>query len=135
MKKLFMVAAIFSVVMISSTALAANWVYITTNEESGFDTYVDKDSIRHGITSKNFTRYNRSDGFSAYVDLRDNKSTIFLVGFWRENGKKHCKFLDAFEGNGTPLPYEDNFSDNSTEINERDTEALMVFDYVESNLP
>ncbi len=108
---------------------------VTTNEGAGYAVYVDKDSIKYGIASKNFTRYNRSDGFSAYIDLKDNKSTLFLVGFWRENGKKHCKLLDAFEGDGTPLPYEDHFPDEDTEINESDEGALALFDYVENNLP
>ena len=41
MKKLFMVAAIFSVVMISSTAFAANWVEVCTSKD--YVVYVEKD--------------------------------------------------------------------------------------------
>ncbi|MBQ6296568.1 MAG: hypothetical protein IJK81_02615 [Selenomonadaceae bacterium] len=134
MKKISILAAVLLIVAISSTALAANWVYIATREEAGFDVYVDKDSIRHGIHSAK-CNITRNDGFSAHIDLKDNQgSLIFLVWFWRENGKKHCKFLEVYDENGNSSPYESGFPDRGTEIAENDTETLMVFDYVENNL-
>ena len=137
MKKLFTLAAVLLIMAISSTALAANWVYIATLEEAGFDVYVDKDSIRHGINSAQ-CNITRNDGFSAHVDIKDRynqRSLIFLAWFWRENGKKHCQFLEVYDENGNSSPYESGFPDRGTEIAENDTETLMVFDYVENNLP
>ena len=133
MKKLFTLAAFLFAVAISSSALAANWVYVTTDEDAGYDVYVDKDSIRHGIHSTK-CNISRKDGFSAHIDIRDKykqESLIFLAAFWRENEKKHMDLLEFFDENGNSSP----FRSTGTEIYESDERGLALFDYVENNLP
>ena len=60
-------------------------MYVTTDEDAGYDVYVDKDSIRHGIHSTK-CNISRKDGFSAHVKVVEEKSGrkhfIYLMGFW-----------------------------------------------------
>ena len=113
MRKIFALATFFFAVMISSTALAANWINVDSYKlkSSTSNTYVDKDSIKRGIESKQFN-ISRSDGCSAVVktEFIDNNITItiiFLVGFIEENGKyKYC-MLDELDDNGNIKPSED----------------------------
>ena len=54
MKKFSCLMAFVFVILLSSTALAANWEVVDKNETNGvtITTSVDKDSIKRGINSK-----------------------------------------------------------------------------------
>ena len=79
MKKFFALVALICTVMISSTAMAANWVWLYS--DSAYTIYVDNDSIRR---DKNYSGY----VFRAFVkwfynDVGRNK----IIENWRSKGK------------------------------------------------
>ena len=141
MKKFSVLITFLVAVMISSTALAANWVVVDSSNENGVlsSISVDKDSIKRGIESKKFN-YSRSDGFSANVkivmEVQGQPFTMIMsTGFFEENGaKKYCVF-EIYEENGnlsagTPDKIEIANADGS-----EGTIWPTVWAYVEKNLP
>lgn len=136
MKKLFMVAAIFSVVMISSTALAANWVEVCSMY--GAICSVDKDSIKRGVYSE---RYNisRSDGFSAIfkADSEDGSDgDIHLIGFWSDEDGNYCyALLDKLDGWGEFKDKQSLDFDPVVNAVEENDWSGKIFDYIRNNLP
>ena len=134
MKKLFVFAAFFFVVTISSSALAANWIHVTTDHYPEHDVkfYVDKDSVQRGIYSKNYS-FSRSDGFSAYV-RREYDSELedgyYLMGFWTEDGRRIFANLDHFDKDGNLLP-----GLGIVYVFDADGGYGDVYDYLQDNLP
>ncbi|MBR1807427.1 MAG: hypothetical protein IJ774_13700 [Selenomonadaceae bacterium] len=143
MKKFSILAAFVFAVMISSTALAANWVLIETlnSDDVVSKTYVDKDSIKRGIHSEKLN-FSREDGFSVVVktvfEFKDKKNPLTMimsVGLFEENGaKKYCVFeISDEKGSVTPG------SSDKLEISNADgsdgTIWPAVWDYVQKNLP
>ncbi len=143
MKKIFTLAAFLFAVAISSSALATNWAEVCTAK--GYIVYVDKDSIRHGIYSKQF-RESRNDGFSAHVKVVEEKSGrkhfIYLMGFWIDEdffAKETAKYyahLDELDENGNPLPSQDTPMRMALRV-DADTDGIapILYDYIEKNLP
>ena len=108
MKKIFTLAAFVFAVMISSSALAADWVKVQSENSDDFDVacYVDKNSIRHGINAKKYN-FSRSDGFTVLIkdEVKTKKPNpvimYWLTGFFEENGKiKYC-ILDIMDKDRT----------------------------------
>ena len=143
MKKFSMLVTFLVAVMISSTALAANWVVVDSSDENGSKTtvFVDKDSIKRGSQFKKFN-YSRPDGFSVVVktvfEFKDGENPIIMimsVGFFEENGaKKYCVF-EVCDENGKP---EAGTPDKIEVANADGSDGTIwpkVWDYVEKNLP
>ena len=114
MKKVFSIAmALIMSIFISGEASAANWVEVDTRETKDkvkLITYVDKDSIKRGTDSKQYPKFNRTDGFSAIMKIEFQSTkfkmsdSIFLVSFYEENGEKMYCILDDYseDKNYTP---------------------------------
>lgn len=102
MKKFSVLVAFLCAVMISSTALAADWLQLDGNNDSRF--YIDKSSIKRGIQSKYYD-FSRTDGYSAIVKMEfivpnQTITLIDLVGFFEDNGVKKFIILESFDENG-----------------------------------
>ncbi|MBR4381972.1 MAG: hypothetical protein IKP64_00280 [Selenomonadaceae bacterium] len=82
MKKFFALVALLCTVMISSTAMAANWVWIYSDEAQTI--YVDNDSIRR---DKNYSGY----VFRAFVK-------------WIYNDEGRNRVIERRRAKGQPLP-------------------------------
>lgn len=136
MKKFSVLVAFLCAVMISSTALAADWVKIDTEDDS--TVYVDKSSIIRGIQSKHYD-FSRNDGCSAIVKIEfampDQTVTLInLVGFFEENGAKKYILLDSLDENGKLTAQQA----ENIEVEKADGTAgtiwPKVYDYVQKNL-
>ncbi|MBR6013263.1 MAG: hypothetical protein IK062_05725 [Selenomonadaceae bacterium] len=143
MKKSAFLMSFILAVLISSTAFAANWVEIDKFSENGvfITTYVDKDSIKRGIESKQFNMSSK-DGFSANVRFefnseKENKTATLTnyVGFIEKNGKKVYYCMDLFDENGNLIPAKDkNLKADEYSI-ENDGEVwIKVWDFISQNL-
>ena len=143
MKKLFTFVVFLFIVAISSSALATNWAEVCTAK--GYIVYVDKDSIRHGIYSKQF-RESRNDGFSAHVKVVEEKSGkkhfIYLMGFWIDKdffAKETARYyahLDELDENGNPLPSQYTPMLQVCRVDDdTDGVAPILYNYIEKNLP
>ena len=141
MKKFSVLVAFLVAVMISSTALAANWVVVDSSDENGtkITFSVDKDSIKRGSQFKKFN-YSRPDGFSANVKMEMDIQgkplvTIMSVGFFEENGaKKYCVF-EVCDENGKPEAGTPDKIEIANADGNEGTIWPIVWDYVEKNLP
>ena len=139
MKKIFMLATFLFAVMISSTALAADWVLIDTSKEGDItlNFYVDKDSIKRGIHSE---RYGiaRADGCSVHVKMEllaeESLTMINLVGFYEDNGEKLYLYLDALDANGNSAPEEPRTVEASKADGSDGVIWPKIYDYVQQNL-
>ena len=143
MKKFSILAAFVFAVMISSTALAANWVVVETSNENDVvtKTYVDKDSIKRGIHSEKLN-FSREDGFSVDVktvfEFKDKQTPLTMimsVGLFEENGAKKYCMLEIRDEKGKITPG----SSDKLEISNADgsdgTIWPIVWDYVQKNQP
>ena len=142
MKKAFSIAmALIMSIFISGEASATNWEVIDTRETKDkvkLITYVDKDSIKRGTDSKQYPKFNRTDGFSAIVRV-EFQSTLFemsdivsLVSFYEENGKRMYCLLDDYDG-------DPKYSAKESEIvpinlDGKDSAWPKVWSFVENNL-
>ena len=143
MKKFFVLVTFLVAVMISSTALAANWIQVdsTENEYVNMITSVDKDSIKRGIQSEKLD-FSCADGFTACVKFRiepkdGHKPFAFIVqvGFFEENGVKKRLTLAGFNENGELLK---SSPDKVEILNVEGTQETFwpsVWNFVEKNLP
>ena len=114
MKKAFSIAmALIMSIFISGEASAANWAVVDSVEEKGeakIVTSIDKDSIKRGTDSKQYPKFNRTDGFSAIMKIEFQSTkfkisdSVFLVSFYEENGEKMYCILDDYseDKNYTP---------------------------------
>ena len=82
MKKFFALVALMCTVMISSTALAANWVWLYS--DSAFTIYVDNDSIR------------RDRNYSGYV------FRAFVKWIYNDEGRKRVTEIRRAKGQSLP---------------------------------
>ena len=82
MKKFFALVALLCTVMISSTAMAANWVWLYSDDAQTI--YVDNDSIRH---DRNYSGY----VFRAFVK-------------WIYNDEGRKRIIERRRAKGQPLP-------------------------------
>ena len=139
MKNFSILVAFIFVLVISSTALAENWVYVTT-DDNDYEYYVDEDSIRYGVDSTWYD-YSCPDGFSAHIKREKTHSNgefysgVVLVGFWTddETGQQRFAFLGSFDENGNPTTTE---SRTFTSMNVDNDEAwIQVWNYIQNNLP
>ena len=124
MKKIFTLAAFLFVVAISSSALAANWVYVSTNyyESQSIKHYVDKDSIKRATNSK----FSQPNAVLAVVkQVSNTREEAGIMGFWSEDGKKYFAYVEGYL-NGSSSFYNGMVADDAWE---------MVWDYVYNNLP
>ena len=140
MKKFSVLMAFVFAVMISSTALAADWTQIEVGAGDDIKVFVDKSSIKREIHSE-LCGVHREEGFSANVKLeflmsgQDSFKMINLIGFFEDNGVKKMIYLDKLDENGNILPdakhkpEEQNADGSDGEI------WPKVFDYIQSNLP
>ena len=135
MKKFSVLAAFLFVVMISSTAFAANWVKVFSDEDE--DTYVDTNSARRGIYSDRLGIY-RSDGFTVnvrHIYADDSDTAIWVIGFFTENGKRaYINYLDVLDENGNSLLVDHSRRDYSVDYIFDGTPLSAVYDYVENHL-
>lgn len=143
MKKLSCLMAFAFVILFSSSALAANWVEVDRTDDQGiiFSVYVDKDSIKRGIESKQF-KMSRKDGFSTNVKVEvktspddESVSLINYVGFAEKNGKRFYYFMDTLDANGNVIP-EDSKNPEVVEadVDKNGTIWISVWDFVTDNL-
>ena len=104
MKKFFTLAAFLFAVMISSSALAATWTEIETDEKTT-KVYVDKSSIKRGVHCAALG-VDRSDGFTANIKLEfiiSDKETFTIIntmGFFEDNGLKKKCYINEIDENG-----------------------------------
>ena len=133
MKKFSILAAFLCAVMISSTALAADWLQLDGDNNSKF--YIDKSSIKRGIQSKHYD-FSRTDGYSAIVKMEftlpDKTITlIHLIGFFEDNGVKKFILLESLDENGNIA---------AQQLDKAEPELLdgtvwtKFYDYVQKNL-
>lgn len=137
MKKFSVLVAFLCAVMISSTALAADWVKIDTKDDS--TVYVDKSSIVRGIQSKHYD-FSRTDGCSAVIKIEfvmpDQTITmIHLVGFFEENGAKKYILLESLTENGNIEAQQLDKAEPEAADGTDGTIWPAVYDYVQKNLP
>ena len=142
MKKFSIIAAFLFAVMISSTALAADWAEVYSSAEDGFEAvyYVDKDSITRGIQSEKHN-FSRPDGFTVMIktELKTKKPNpiimYWLTGFFEENGKPKYCILDGLDAEGI------SHMKSSDKIVIEDVDGTkgecwpFVYDYCKKNLP
>lgn len=136
MKKFSVLVAFICAVMISSTALAADWVKIDTGDDS--TVYVDKSSIIRGIQSKHYD-FSRTDGCSAIVKIEfampDRTVTLInLVGFFEENGAKKYILLESFDENGKLSAQQLDKVEPEAADGTSGTIWPKVYDYVQKNV-
>ena len=107
MKKISVLLIFMLTVMFSSTALAANGVYV------GDNIFVDTDSIKRGVKSRNydnkqFTERDKNS-LSAHVRLEypsDSLVEVCLCWIFKEDGVKKFAFVEEVERyeNGKKVP-------------------------------
>ena len=143
MKKFSCLMAFVFVILLSSTALAANWEVVDKNETNGvtITTSVDKDSIKRGINSKQF-KMSRKDGFSALIKIavtsnNDNHDATIInyVGFVEEKGKRCYYYMDSYDEKGKIVP--DETSNPKAEAYDVDKDGEVwpkVWDFITKNL-
>ena len=142
MKKAFSIAMALAVaIFISGRASAANWAVIDsveTKDEVKIVTSVYKDSIRHGTDSKQFPKFNRTDGFSAImkIEIQSTKikmdDSVFLISFYEENGDRMYCTLDDYSG-------DPNYPTKESEITPINVDMSgsvwpKVWNFIENNL-
>ena len=136
MKKISMLMAFLFAVMISSTALAADWVQLDSDNDSKF--YIDKSSIKRGIESKHYD-FSRKDGYSTIVKMEftmpDQTITmIHLVGLFEDNGVKKYILLESLDANGNLEAQQSDKAEPELADGTDGTVWPKVYDYVEKNL-
>ena len=138
-KKISMLAAFLFAVMISSTALAANWTEIDVGEK---DTkiYVDKNSIKRGVQFAELG-VDRPDGFSANVKIefiisdKDTCAMINSMGFFEDNGLKKKCYISKLDENGNPVQ-DPSFTPEISNADGSDGKIWpKVYEYIQKNLP
>ena len=141
MKAFSIVMALVIAIFISGKASAANWAVIDsveTKDEIKIVTSVDKDSIKRGTDSKQYPKFNRTDGFSAIVKVEfqstifEMSDMVFLVSFYEENGERMYCLLDDYDG-------DPKYSAKESEIvpinlDGKDSAWPKVWSFVENNL-
>ena len=139
MKKFFTIAAFLFAVMISSSALAANWTEIEVDDKIT-KVYVDKSSIKRGVHSAELG-VDRSDGFTVNIKLEMNFSgmdkfvMINTMGFFEDNGAKKKCYLCKIDENGE-LVKDDSFKPEVSAADGSDGEIWpKVYEYIQKNLP
>ena len=139
MKKFFTLAAFVFAVMISSSALAADWAEIETDEKTT-KVYVDKNSIKRGVHCAALN-VDRSDGFTANIKLEmifpgmDKFVMINSMGFFEENGAKKKCYLSVIDENGKPVK-DDSFKPEVSAADGSDGSIWpAVYEYIQKNLP
>ena len=134
MKKFSVLMAFVFAVMISSTAWAANWTQIVTQD--GAAVYVVRDSIQREIHSS-LCNFDRTDGFSAKIKLEFSGSSfkmINLIGFYEENGVKKMVYLEKLDENGNVLIDSDNRAEEQNADGTNGTIWPKVFDWLKGDL-
>ena len=136
MKKFSMLMAFLFAVMISSTALAADWVQLDGDKDSKF--YIDKSSIKRGIES-NYFDFSRKDGYSAIVKMEfimpDQTITmIHLVGLFEDNGVKKYILLESLDANGNIEAQQSDKAEPELADGSDGTIWPKVYDYVQKNV-
>ena len=101
MKNFFALVALLCTMMISSTAMAANWVWICSDEN--FTIYVDNNSIRRDYNYSGYV-------FRAFVKwVFSDAGRNRVIDDWRTDGRplpkgiynlSHCISLEYFKTNG-----------------------------------
>ena len=139
MKKFSVMLALLFAVMISSSALAADWVLIDTSVEGDvtLNFYVDKDSIKRGIHSERYG-ISRDDGCSVHVKMElpaDKITIINLVGLYEENDEKFYLYLEELDANGNPVPEDPRTVEPAKADGTDGTVWPKVYAYVANNLP
>lgn len=139
MKKFFSLAAFLFAVMISSSAFAATWTEIETDEKTT-KVYVDKNSIKRGVHCAALG-VDRSDGFSANIKLEfiiSDKETFTIIntmGFFEDNGLKKKCYINEIDENGNPVQD----SSIKPEVSAADGSDgkiwPTVYEYIQKNLP
>ena len=139
MKKFFTLAAFVFAVMISSSALAATWTEIETDEK-GTKVYVDKNSIKRGVHCAALN-VDRSDGFTANIKLefiisdKEMFTIINTMGFFEDNGLKKKCYINEIDENGNPVQN----SSIKPEVSAADGSDgkiwPTVYEYIQKNLP
>ena len=142
MEKAFLIVMVLIMsIFISGEASAANWATIDSRETKDkvkIITSVDKDSIKRGTDSKQYPKFNRTDGFSAIVKIEfqstifEMSDMVFLVSFYEENGVRMYCLLDDYDG-------DPNYSAKESEIvpinvDGNDSAWPKVWSFVENNL-
>ena len=153
-KKLIVLVALLCTVMISSTAAAANWVWIGSDDE--ITIYVDNNSIRRdynysGYVFRAFVKYVYNDtGRNRQIEwwrtnagflpkgIYDLSHKINLEYFKKENGLKHRCTVNStcykFDGNIIPeMGF--SLSELQWDIINPDTVGEAVFDAVYARVP
>ena len=139
MKKFFTLAAFIFAVMISSSALAATWTEIETDEK-GTKVYVDKSSIKRGVHSAALN-VDRSDGFSANIKLEfiiSDKETFTIIntmGFFEDNGLKKKCYINEIDENGNPVQNPSIKPEVSAADGSDGRIWPTVYEYIQKNLP
>ena len=134
--KAFSVALAFVIALfVSGSASAENWVEV--EKQGNIIALVDKDSIRRGTDSKQFPKFNRTDGYSAIVKLNmkfkdsEDFNMISLMSFYKKNGERMFRTLEFYE------PKSDDMSESDVIEEKVDVEGRVwpkVWDYIEANL-
>ena len=139
MKKFSIIVAFFFAVMISSTALAADWTEIDVGEKDT-KVYVDKSSIKRGVHCAALN-VDRSDGFSANIKLEfiiSDKETFAMInsmGFFEENGLKKKCYISVIDENGNPVQ-DPSFKPEISPADGSDGAIWpKVYEYIQKNLP
>ena len=139
MKKFSALVAFLFAVMISSTALAADWTEIDAGEKDT-KVYVDKSSIKRGVHCAALG-VDRSDGFSANIKLEfiiTDKETFAMInsmGFFEENGLKKKCYIGVIDENGNPVQDSSFTPEISSADGSDGTIWPKVYDYLQKNLP